>query len=412
VKSLDALVVAVRMASEIARQGVDAILEPVGGALPLRPEQASSLASLDRLLAAHSLDPSVGAGRLRAVRRLEIESVSSNCNNSVLALDWQDDDNDDLPGTAFLKLPSASLLTRAFCNLIRIWRLECRFYQKLAPKVPIRVPRAYAAGDQGSRFFLLLEDLHADPDVSLHTNPDLMKGASLGLARRCLSTLANLHAAFWGLSESERDALLESSLHPMASPHARPVNLVINHLALAPCRRRAPDIMTEDMSALFRRGMSRWDDLCGFWYSKPLTLIHGDSHLGNFFVSGETTGMLDWQAAMWAKGVRDVQYFLINSLPAEVLAVHELDLLDHYLAELGRHGVALARDEAWSQYRAYSFQTLMTHVVSLGLGTLTEQEHVMRTLLARAVTAVRRVRFADWLDELELDARGAGGNAG
>ena len=31
-------------------------------------------------------------------------------------------------------------------------------------------------------------------------------------------------------------------------------------------------------------------------------------------------GMLDWQAAHWGKGIRDVQYFLIDSLPADVLA--------------------------------------------------------------------------------------------
>ena len=31
-------------------------------------------------------------------------------------------------------------------------------------------------------------------------------------------------------------------------------------------------------------------------------LIHGDSHLRNLFVTGDRMGMLDWQAAQWAKG--------------------------------------------------------------------------------------------------------------
>lgn len=34
-------------------------------------------------------------------------------------------------------------------------------------------------------------------------------------------------------------------------------------------------------------------------------------------------GMIDFQAAQWGKGIRDVQYFLIDSLPTEVLAEHE-----------------------------------------------------------------------------------------
>ena len=31
-------------------------------------------------------------------------------------------------------------------------------------------------------------------------------------------------------------------------------------------------------------------------------------------------GMLDWQAAHWGRGIRDVVYFLNNALPSEVLA--------------------------------------------------------------------------------------------
>ena len=35
--------------------------------------------------------------------------------------------------------------------------------------------------------------------------------------------------------------------------------------------------------------------------------------------------MLDWQAAHWGKGIRDVEYFLVDSLPAEVLAAQGVD---------------------------------------------------------------------------------------
>ncbi|MBW2162161.1 MAG: hypothetical protein JRH14_19735, partial [Deltaproteobacteria bacterium] len=126
----------------------------------------------------------------------------------------------------------------------------------------------------------------------------------------------------------------------------------------------------------------------------------GDSHLGNFFVTGDRMGMLDWQAVQWAKGIRDVQYFLINSLREDVLAAHERELIEHYVAELDIHGVTLRYEEAWEQYRAYSFQTLMTSVVSLGTASMTDMEEVLQTILARSVAAVRRVRFADWFDAL------------
>jgi hypothetical protein len=99
----------------------------------------------------------------------------------------------------------------------------------------------------------------------------------------------------------------------------------------------------------------------------------------------------------WCPGVRDLQYFLINSLEPAVLERHESDLIDHYVGELARRGVALAGDEAREQYRALSFQTLMVGVVSLGLGSLTERESTVRIVLERAAAAVSRLGFGDWL---------------
>jgi hypothetical protein len=330
--------------------------------------------------------------------------VSSNCSNTVLALKWDaahpGPGGAPLPDTLFVKLPSAELLTRAFCNVLGIWRIECDFYRNLAPRVPIRVPRAYAVADRGTRFVLLLEDLHGATDVELFTNPDMLAGPSVERARQCLTTLASLHAAFWGRAPEERDSLLPLARHPFLSPRSRSLNLVLNESALGPCRRKAPELLTPDIGALFLRALAHWDALVESWYREPLTLIHGDSHLGNFFADGERMGMLDWQAAQWGKGIRDVQYFLIDSLPEDVLAANEEALLAHYLAELERNGVALERAEAWEQYRAYSFQTLMTIVVSLGLGALSESDEVMLAILARSVAAVRRLRFGDWLDDL------------
>ena len=75
-----------------------------------------------------------------------------------------------------------------------------------------------------------------------------------------------------------------------------------------------------------------------------MSLLHGDSHLGNFFVSGDEMGMLDWQAAHWGKGIRDVEYFLVDALPADVLAEHERELVDYYVQRRAHHGPARRGD--------------------------------------------------------------------
>jgi hypothetical protein len=282
--------------------------------------------------------------------------------------------------------------------LLGIWSNECQFYRNAASRVPIRVPKAYVIADRGSRFVLVLEDLNAANDLQLFTNLDMIAGASLERARQCLSTFAWLHASFHGLDSDDRAAILSPELHPFCSANARALSPVLSRAAIGPCHRKAPDLFPKDMVELYRRAMSHYDALIDYWYREPLTLIHGDSHLGNFFVTGDGMGMLDWQAVQWAKGIRDVQYFLINSLQEDVLAANEPALIDHYVAELARHGVTLDAKEAWAQYRAYSFQTLMTSVVSLGLGTMTDMDEVLAVILERSVAAIRRTAFADWLD--------------
>jgi hypothetical protein len=254
--------------------------------------------------------------------------------------------------------------------------------------------------DQGSRFVLILEDLHAAGDLRLFTNPDMIAGASVERAKQCLSTFAALHAAFDGLPADERAAILPPELHPFNSPNARVLSPVLSHAAIGPCHRKAPELFPKDMVELYRHALGRYDALMAYWYREPLTLIHGDSHLGNFFVTGDRMGMLDWQAVQWAKGIRDVQYFLINSLREEVLAANERELIEHYVAELASHGVTLPYEEAWAQYRAYSFQTLMTSVVSLGTASMTDMDEVLEVILARSVAAIRRTDFAGWLDSL------------
>ena len=98
--------------------------------------------------------------------------------------------------------------------------------------------------------------------------------------------------------------------------------------------------------------------------------------------------------------MRDVQYFLINSLPSDVLEEHEQDLIAFYCDELATRNIALTRGEAFEQYRAFSFQTLMVGVVSLGLGSLTERDSTVRAITQRSAVAVERLGFREWLEVL------------
>lgn len=293
-----------------------------------------------------------------------------------------------------------SRLTRCFFSIINSWRLESHFFRYVARDLPIRTPVTYATGHKGTRFFLLQENLHEDPSVELFTNPDMLAGPSLELVYRCLDTFAKLHAHHYDLSEAERIAILPLDYHPFLSSSMGVVSRSLNRLALKPCLKKRPGEIPVEVIDAYRLTVSNWDALLDYWFSGPLSLLHGDSHLGNFFVSGEQMGMLDWQATHWGKGIRDVQYFLIDSLPADVLAAHERELVSYYVERRGVHGSAIDAEQTWQEYRSFTFHTLMTIIVSIGFGALNEeQDALMAEVLRRSVAAVQRVDYAAWLQD-------------
>jgi hypothetical protein len=376
---------------------VDAAASPAGSALPLSPRALTDPAAFERLLRRGACLPDAPPPRPEAIVLTDLESPSSNCRNSIFEVTWPGADP-ALPRSVFVKQPCTDFATRLFANVIGFWKTECAFCRNLAQDAPIAMPRIYAVVQQRSRFVLVMENLRERPGTRLFVNRDLLEGADLGRARRCLRTLARLHAGFSARTPAERERGLPLALHPFLSPSLSPIILAVNRQAVAPCRRRAPDTFDEASVALYQRALANWRALSEGWYREPLTLVHGDSHLGNFFESGEEMGMIDFQGAHWSQGIRDVQYFLVNSMRPELLASHERDLVEGYADEVTGLGAPLSAETAWEQYRGFSFQTLMTAVVSLGLGSFTDSEAVMRAMLERAVAATRRLDFEAWLD--------------
>ncbi len=392
-----------RVARALTRIAADRTREWRGAALPRTPEQIARPEVVNALLAAHGDDP---LPRVIRVGLPDVRFESSNCQNFLIEVEWEDPigrEGAPLPESLYVKLPCAELGTRAFANAVGFWAVECAFARRVARQVPIRVPHVFAVSEQGARFVLLLENLHEEPGTRLFTNRDMAAGTTVEQARLCLETFAELHAAWWGVEEAHREALFPTSLHPYLAPGARVLTRALNAAGIAPAHRAAPDLFAERHAALCRLAISKWDALVDAWYAGPLTLIHGDSHLANCFEylheGVPRMGMIDFQGMQWCHGMRDVQYFLINSLDPEVLAAHEGALIQAYVDALATRGVELDMGEAWERYRAYSFQTLMVAVVSLGLGSLTERDATLRTVLARGVAAVERVGFREWLEQ-------------
>jgi hypothetical protein len=391
---------AAKMAWVVAREGGrlagDALGDLTGASMPFKAQDVVAPQVLSGLINTGTLQPERAPVVIRTVQRQPIPSISSNCHNLVLTIEQQGEPT--LPRSLFVKLPMESLATRWFFSIINAWRLESHFFRHLARQVPLRTPVTYATRSQGTRFYLVQENLHEDPTVELFTSLDMLAGPSLALVHRSLDTFARLHACHYGLDDRARERILPLQYHLFLSPSMGPVSRMLNRFALQPCMQKRPGVIPPEVALVYQRAVDNWDALLGFWYAGPLSLLHGDSHLGNFFVSGEAMGMLDWQAAHWGKGIRDVQYFLIDSLPTETLAAHERELVAYYVQRRAHYGAPIDAIATWQEYRSFTFQTLMTIVVSIGFGAMNaEQDELMARVLERAVAAVQRVDFAGWL---------------
>jgi hypothetical protein len=395
-----------RLSSTFGRILADRIDESFGRALPRTAEQVATRDAVNELLRDYA---PLGQPALPPVHGAALPGVvfeSSNCTNFLIDLDFgvEREDGARLPRTAYAKIPCSEFATRVFANAIGFWEVEEAFCERVASRVSIRVPKVYAVARRGTRFVLLLENLGDVAGTRMFISRDMAAGTTIERARMCLRTFAELHAQFWGWNREQRESLLPNSLHVYLAPGGRARTRALNAASIGPAHRAAHDVFTAEHVAVCRRATEKWDALVDCWYGGLLTLVHGDSHLANCFEyatpDGPKIGMIDFQGMHWCKGIRDVQYFLINSLEPDLLAAHEQQLIDFYIAQLALHGVCLDAEDARTQYRGYSLQTLMVGLTSIGLGTLTERHETVRTLLRRSIAAMERLDFASWLETL------------
>ncbi len=101
--------------------------------------------------------------------------------------------------------------------------------------------------------------------------------------------------------------------------------------------------------------------------SLPLTLMHGDVHMKNWYIAGSgEMGLSDWQCLSRGHFARDVCYALGTALTVENRRAWEKDLLRLYLDELhAQGGPEVGFDEAWLHYRQQLITALTWWTITL-----------------------------------------------
>jgi hypothetical protein len=289
--------------------------------------------------------PGVEVSHVRVLATSEHgDGHASTADRILLALDYAPGRDGGLPSQMLVK----TFLGHPHAPAV-MYRTEVRFYRDIRPELAIEAPRAFAgvADDATGQFGLLMEDL----TLRGARFPNALTSPGLATVTHLVETLAELHAHFWS---SPR---FRSDLAWVATPCAGGMADVFKTFGLDLVRKQLEfDFKAELLRPLGRPIERLWADLWrlqSILETEPVTLLHGDPHIGNTYVLPDGRGgLLDWQLMVRGRWAHDLTYLIVTGLTPEDRRTHERSILARYLDALARRGVeAPDAEAAWLLYR-------------------------------------------------------------
>lgn len=233
-----------------------------------------------------------------------------------------------------------------------LYRNELDFYQRLRPSLSIETPRCFGGHfDEDSGTFALIMDDLSERGAQFMNN---QVGHSSEQVRHLLDVLAPLHAQFWNSPRFDNDMTwvpshTSGAMHTIFSdPHRVPA-----HIAATTAKWRFKQEMLQRMRVGLDDLLAQFQRAQQAQRRGPLTLVHGDCHVGNTYRVAGGAGLIDWQLMCHGHYMHDVGYYLQTALSVGDRREHEKELIRYYLDQLGRAGVAEPPDfdTAWTDYR-------------------------------------------------------------
>ena len=207
------------------------------------------------------------------------------------------------------------------------------FYRHLAPVLPVRSPRPYAAEiemNTGSGI-LVLEDCSRMKTFRFDKVPPLTNELE-----QIVRTLAKLHAFWWNQTDSLAEILPSFG---STSNWEYPKEITSRKWLESSLPKQLPDYMVK-LATELSKNISCFRNHAS--YKKNTTLAHMDFHLQNILYDSDDEKdpvvVLDWDSYGIGCGAHDLAY-MASLLPIEYRRLHEDRILKDYLEQLIRLGV-------------------------------------------------------------------------
>ncbi|CAH0056100.1 unnamed protein product [Clonostachys solani] len=281
---------------------------------------------------------------------------NGSANRRRIAIEWEGADANKLPTSVFCKA-AHSLENRIILSVGGTYSETC-FYNEIRPKMDIEAPWAYYAGyNPGSwAAIIMLRDMSASTTFCNHKS--LLSKEQFA---EQVQMLAKVHGTFYRSKEPFFERLLA---------YRQRFQNLINVGIEGACRngfRAAKGVIP---ARLFEREDEIWPATLKSVernYSLPPTVVHGDVHLGNWYITPEGhMGLTDWQAMARGHWSRDLAYVMGTAVPAESRRLWEQGIVELYVAELEKAGgPKTSVEEAWLELRRQSLGALAYWTLTL-----------------------------------------------
>ncbi|CDO31218.1 phosphotransferase [Mycolicibacterium porcinum] len=340
------------------------------------------------------------AKRVRGAAALAVASLdgtTGTTDRQRILVEWNDAGKEaGLPANLFIKSSPLSAKNRVMVGALDMAVNEVHFYNEAAASLKGVVPTAwFAHAGIGARFLIVLEDI-----VAAGGRPyALADRCEIAHARGVVDAFADLHSQFW---ESPR---LNRDLTWARTWSTRPGYVVLKKF-YSRGRTGALKLGRPEVTPAVRAVSAALDQHAAAYYREfeagPLTLLHGDSHLGNTFATSDgRAGLLDWQVVWQGPGLREVSYWMTTGLDPDVRRAHERELLERYLDGLRAGGVPDVPDydKAFERYRLFSAEAWDATAMTIAWPGLQAQENA-EAAWRRACVAVEDLDTAALLNRL------------
>jgi hypothetical protein len=263
------------------------------------------------------------------------------------------------PETVFLKAHDADNRVTHLRNG-NLWN-EARLFAS-GVEIPADTPLVYKAVVDllGLDFLLVMEDIRqrgADPR-------DATRPMTPAQVARGLQGMARYHSRYWGVSPATHPKL--AWLQTWAPTEGWKSGL--RRFIPRGLERGQPVLPPAVAGMSGEQVVEQWARYVATLAADPVTLIHGDTHVGNTYVLPDgDVGFLDWQVVRRGAWHQDVGHFLGSALTVEDRRRHERELLEAYRTALDvPEAERPSAEAAWLTYRTTPIYGLAIWLSTLG----------------------------------------------